>query len=494
MPVAVAGGGLGGLSAAIYLRAAGYSVRVYEANGRVGGRANRIETDGFRFDTGPSLLNYPWVFEELFHAAGARLEDYVELLPVEPGVAFQWPDGTRFALSSDLAALAASLEPVERDVAPGLMRFLSDAGAKYDLAFAKLVGRNVDNPLVWFASLRLRELKRLSVWRSLYGELGRFFRSRHIREAFGSYGMYLGGSPFELPGVFSILPYGELAYGLWLPRGGIYGLVEGVERLARDLGVEILTGARIERIETGGGAVKGVRRAGGGVDAFPLVVSNVDVPVTDAQLLGHERLLDRRRRKNARMRMTPGVVTFYWGVRGSVRGLGHHTIFLPEAYRDAFRDLIRGTGVPRGLPFYVSVASATDPTLAPAGATTVFVLVPVPLLHRMGDVDWEQVTAEIKARVLERLERHGCDLTADRIAVEHVYTPRDWRDRFGLHEGSGFGAAHTLFQVGPFRARNYARELRGMYYTGASTTPGTGMPMVILSGKLTAERIVAREG
>ena len=229
------------------------------------------------------------------------------------------------------------------------MRFLSDAGAKYDLAFAKLVGRNVDNPLVWFASLRLRELKRLSVWRSLYGELGRFFRSRHIREAFGSYGMYLGGSPFELPGVFSILPYGELAYGLWLPRGGIYGLVEGVERLARDLGVEILTGARIERIETGGGAVKGVRRAGGGVDAFPLVVSNVDVPVTDAQLLGHERLLDRRRRKNARMRMTPGVVTFYWGVRGSVRGLGHHTIFLPEAYRDAFRDLIRGTGVPRGL-------------------------------------------------------------------------------------------------------------------------------------------------
>jgi len=192
--------------------------------------------------------------------------------------------------------------------------------------------------------------------------------------------------------------------------------------------------------------------------------------------------------------MTPGVVTFYWGVRGSVRGLGHHTIFLPEAYRDAFRDLIRGTGVPRGLPFYVSVASATDPTLAPAGATTVFVLVPVPLLHRMGDVDWEQVTAEIKARVLERLERHGCDLTADRIAVEHVYTPRDWRDRFGLHEGSGFGAAHTLFQVGPFRARNYARELRGMYYTGASTTPGTGMPMVILSGKLTAERIVAREG
>ncbi len=487
------GGGLGGLSAAIHLRVAGFPVRIYEANERVGGRANVIESDGFRFDTGPSLLNYPRVFEDLFRVAGARMADYVDLLPVEPGVAFRWPDGTRFTLSSDLAALVAELEAVEPGAAPGLMRFLSDAGAKYDLAFAKLVTRNVDSPLRWAASMRPRELMRLSVWRSLYGELGRFFRSRHIREALGSYGMYLGGSPFELPGFFSILPYGELAYGLWLPRGGIYGLVQGMERLARAVGVEILTNSPIERIETAGGAVQGLRKATGEVDEFPLVVSNVDVPTTDSALLQHEPLLESRRRRNARVRMTPGVLTFYWGVWGPVKGIGHHAIFLPEDYRNGFRDLFHGKTVPRGLPFYLSVASATDPGLAPVSGTTVFVLVPVPLLSRMGDVDWNQRTAAVRSRVLERLEKHGCDLAADRIAVEHVYTPSDWRDRFGLHEGSAFGAAHTLFQVGPFRAPNYARELRGMYYTGASTTPGTGMPMVVLSGKLTAERIIARE-
>ncbi len=492
-PVAVIGGGLGGLSAAIHLRLAGFPVTLYEANERLGGRANLLESNGFRFDTGPSLLNYPWVFENLFRAAGARMADYIELLPVEPGVAFQWPDGTRFALSSDLVALLRALESVEPRVAPGLMHFLADAGAKYDLAFAKLVTRNVDNPLRWLVSMRPGEILRLSVWRSLYGELGRFFKSRHIREGLGSYGMYLGGSPFQLPGFFSILPYGELAYGLWLPRGGIYGLVEGLERLARETGVAILTSTPVERIETAGGAVRGVRKAGGGIDAFRIVVSNVDVPTTDQSLLGHEPLIEKRRRSNARTRMTPAVLTFYWGVRGQVKGMGHHTIFLPDDYPGAFRDLFRGSAVPRGLPFYVSVASATDPRLAPEGNTTVFVLVPLPLLSRMGDVDWAQCVASIRAQVLERLRQHDCDLTAARICVEHVYTPNDWRERFGLHDGSAFGAAHTLFQVGPFRARNYAPELEGMYYTGASTTPGTGMPMAVLSGKLTAERILAHE-
>ena len=467
---------------------------LYEANPRLGGRANRIESNGFRFDTGPSLLNYPWVFERVFEAAGACMADYVDLLPVEPGVAFQWPDGTRFALSSDLAALIRSVESIEPGAAPGLMRFLSDAGAKYDMAFAKLVNRNVDNPVRWFFSLSPREFRRLSVWRSLYGEIGRFFKSPRIREALGSYGMYLGGSPFELPGFFSILPYGELAYGLWLPRGGVYGLVEGLERLARELGVDIYTNTPIERIETAGGAVRGVRRANGELDEFSVVVSNVDVPTTDSSLLGHEPRIAKRRGSIQRTRMTPGVLTFYWGVRGAVKGIGHHMIFLPEDYRSAFHDLFRGSAVPRGLPFYVSVASATDATLAPEGHSTVFVLVPMPLLSQMGDVDWDQQVAEVRARVLERLDRHGCGLTADRIEVEHVLTPCDWRDQFGLFDGSAFGAAHTLFQVGPFRARNYARELPGMYYTGASTTPGTGMPMVILSGQLTAQRVLAHEG
>jgi phytoene desaturase len=485
--VGIIGGGLGGLSAAIHLQAAGYCVTLLEAGERVGGRANRIEVDGFSFDTGPSLLNYPWVFRDVFAAAGRDLSDYVELLPVEPSVRFQWPDGAHLQLSSRLDALLQECERLEPGVGPRLMAYLADAGAKYRLAFDKLVSRNADSALQWFGRLTPGEMARLGVWHSLYAELRRFFKSRYILEALGSYGMYLGGSPYELPGFFSILPYGELAYGLWLPRGGVYGLVRGMERLADELGADIRTGTRVEQVVVEAGAAKGVALAGGETLRFDAIVSNVDVPTTLEQLIAPSAL--RRGRKPPRM--TSGVLTFYWGVRGRLPGAGHHTIFLPDDYAGCFRQLMRDGAIPDGLPFYMSIASETDPSLAPAGDSAVFVLVPTPVLSALGDVDWTAETPRLRTRVLERLQGEGIDLTPERIAVERVLTPADWRDRFGLFDGSAFGAAHGLFQVGPFRSPNQDPEIAGLFYTGASTTPGTGMPMVVLSGKLAAERVGA---
>lgn len=488
-PVAVVGAGLGGLSAAIHLRLAGREVKVYEANARVGGRANLMERAGFRFDTGPSLLNYPWVFEALFAAAGRTLSDYVELLPVDPSIAFQWPDGQRFELSSHAGRLQAACDALEPDAGPGLFRFLADARAKYDLAFDKLVSRNIEGPLSWALALSPRDWPHLCVWRSLYGELGRFFKSARIREALGAYTMYLGGSPFDLPGFFSILPYGELAYGLWLPRGGVYGLVEGMERLARELGAKIHVDAPVARIAVQGGRVRGIVRADGSQEACAAVVSNVDVPTTDTVLLADAPRLERRRRAARRMAMTPGVVTFYWGVKGAVESLGHHTIFLPDDYRRAFDDLFKRRRMPKELPFYVSMPSATDPALAPEGHTALFVLAPAPVPGKAGatpDVDVEAV----RAQVLERLASHGVRIDMDALVINETLTPADWGTRFGLYGGSAFGAAHGLFQVGPFRAPNYAKAVRGLYYAGASTVPGTGMPLVAISGRLAAERVL----
>ncbi|MDQ6708851.1 MAG: phytoene desaturase family protein [Acidobacteriota bacterium] len=475
--VGIVGAGLGGLSAAIHLRNAGHPVTIFEANPRVGGRANLIEREGFRFDTGPSLLNYPWVFEDLFRSAGRELRDYVTLLPVDPSVQFRWLSGTRFQLSSDLKSLLAECERLEPGSRPSVLAFLRDAAAKYRLAFNKLVSRNQDNAFKWLGGLSFREMRSTSLWRSLDSEIGRFFRSRYIREALGSYGMYLGGSPHELPGLFSILAYGELAYGLWLPKGGVYGLVAGMEKLARELGVSIEPNCRVRKIVSEGERATGIELDSGATARFDIVVSNVDVPTTESSLLDGCTA--------SKPRMTSGVLTFYWGIRGKLSNIGHHTIFLPADARLAFDELCRKKQVPAELPFYVSLPSETDADLAPPGDTSMFVLVPVPVISHLPDVD----VPGIKARILERLDHDGISLDPSRIVCEEVWTPREWRKRFGLFDGSAFGAAHTLFQMGPFRARNHSAKLKGLYYVGAGTTPGTGMPMVVLGGQMTAERI-----
>lgn len=486
----IIGAGLGGLATAIHLRSAGLDVTVLEKNATTGGRANLLEMDGFRFDTGPSLLNYPWVFEDLFRVAGAELRERVELLEVEPGIRFHWTDGESLQLSSRFDRLREELERFDPGVGPRLSAWLERAGRNYRLSFDRLVTSNAESPLTWLGALRINELAGLGLQRSIYGQLSTSFRSRRICEAMGSYAMYLGGSPFDLPGLFEILPFGELNYGLWLPRGGIYGLVEAITELATEMGVEIRTGCPVSRIVERDGRAVAVELGSGERIEADAIVSNADLPTTDSQLLSEGSARRAGETRAGKLPMTPGVVTFYWGLRRRLKGLGHHSIYFPDDYRASFQQLMQGNAISEDPPFYISLASETDASLAPQGKATMFVLVPTPVLSRLGRIDWQAEQSRLRDYVIRRLRSHGSDINADDIEVEACYTPEDWRSNFGLYDGSAFGASHKLFMLGPWRPANRSRQLPGLFYVGASTTPGTGMPLVTLGGRMAAQRVV----
>jgi len=486
--IAIVGGGVGGLSAAIHAAAAGLHVTLYERNERVGGRANLIERDGFRFDTGPSLLNYPWVFEELFAAAGRRFADAVTLLPVDPTMRFIWPDGVAMSLSSDIAVLAAELERFERSASRRLMEWIADGEARFELVMRRIASTDERSPLRYGLRVGPRNLIKAGILGSMRGSLRRFFRSDRVLDALGAYAMYLGGSPWTLPAAFSVLPYGEIAYGLWLPQGGMYSLVQAMERLAREMGVDVRLNMEVTRVITEAGRARGVQLADGVREAYDAVIVNGDAPSARRELVPDLRPMPRM------PAMTPAVVTFYLALRRPPAGLGHHTVFLPQDSRLAFGQLHQGHRLPEDLPFYTAVPSATDPDMAPPGHAVLFVLAPVPLPAYCPEAASPDIITIVRERVVNRLRSHDIAIRTEDVVFAEAWTPSDWQSRFHLHQASAFGAAHTMNQIGPWRWPNSDPAVRGLYYVGASTVPGTGLPTVTIGGRMTVQRLLNDAG
>jgi phytoene desaturase len=486
---------MGGLAAAIRLAATGFEVEVFEKNARVGGRVDRLEAEGFAFDTGPSLLLMTDTYRELFRFAGRDLDDFVRLIPLDSDYRVTFGDGDSLTMRRTLPELIKELERIEPGVTPRFYRFLEDACHKYRLGRSEFVERDFDKAKDFFGLRNLRLLLKTKAVNNYYRQVSKFFRTQKLRQAFSLQTMYLGLSPFEAPAVYSLLPYTELAEdGLWFPEGGMYSLVEAMERLAGELGVRFHLNSPVEEVIVTKGRARGVRvggKAGGEEIGADAVLANADLPYAYRELLGGVADADFKLRKRENLKYTASAFMLYLGVDGKLDDMLHHNFYLSERYRENFEEIFRERRLPDDPSFYAVVASRTEPRLAPEGKDGLFVLVPVP--HLGPNVDWARDGEAFKEKVYGMLERR-CGLDRGRVVFEKIRTPVDWRDEYNLEEGAAFGLGHGIFQVGYFRPPMVSKALEGMYFVGASTRPGTGVPLVTIGARLVADRIAREVG
>lgn len=477
--VVIIGGGLGGLATALRLAVAGWRVVVCEQGRSFGGKMNSWESEGFRFDTGPSLITMPWVFEDLFRAAGERLEDHVELAAVNPLADYVFADGTRLTYSTYLPDWLSTVRQIEPRDAEGFMRFMRLGARLFEVSRETFLRRRPrDAPDL--RSLRaLRHTPLRHGWGNYHRTVAAHFKSPLLRQLFDRYPTYVGSSPYESPATLAVIPYIEFAFGGWHIRGGLYRLVESIKELASRLGVELRTGARVERIEHGGGRVRGVRLADGDVIDADVVVMNGDAATTRS-LLARDGGEGPRRKQALSARSLSGFVMLL-GIGSPLPRLSHHTVYFSGDYRREFSQLFDERRFPDDPTVYVSAPSRTDSSLAPDGGETLFVMANAPADEQWSDAQTERA----RGRVLARLAAGGFpDIESD-VIVSDVWTPRRIARDYVMPGGAIYGTHSHGWRRAFLRPPNKHARLGGLYHVGGSSHPGGGTPTVLLSAEIT---------
>ncbi len=486
----VIGAGIGGLATAGRLARNGYEVTVVEKNSHAGGRCDQIVKDGHRFDVGPSLFLMPQIFEETYAALGEKMSDHLDLRRIDPTYTVRFDDGTQLALTANIHAMQAQLEALEPGAFGGFLRYLNEGYHHYHLSLEKFVGRNFYSYLDYFSLRNLPLLFKLKALRKHYANVGRYFNHPHLKAAFTFQNMYLGLSPYDAPATYSLLQYTELADGVWFPLGGMYRIIETLTTIAAKLGARFVYNAPVERIMHDGKRASSVRLKDGRKLEADVIVVNADLPYAYRELLKDEA----EAKKLDRKKYTCSAIMFYWGVDKVYPQIQHHNVWLAGDYQASFDRIFQDNTLPQEPSFYVHAPARTDPAAAPAGQDTLMVLVPVGHLDEARPQDWEALKAKARSTVLARLKDIGVDDLEQHSKFEVCYTPRQWQSLYNLEKGAAFGLSHNFGQVGYLRPRNRHAQLHNVYFAGASTHPGTGLPIVLLSARLTTERILKDAG
>ncbi|MFP5393860.1 MAG: phytoene desaturase [Gammaproteobacteria bacterium] len=479
----VVGAGFGGLALAIRLQAQGLHTTLLEKRDKPGGRAYVYEDQGFIFDAGPTVITDPSALEELFACAGKRMSDYVEMLPVSPFYRLCWEDGGQFDYCNDQDALNRQIHARNPADVAGYQRFLAYSKDVFEEGYLKLGA-------VPFLSFRdmiraAPQLARLEAWKSVYGMVARFIQDEHLRQAFSFHSLLVGGNPFATSSIYTLIHALERQWGVWFPRGGTGALVRALVRLFEDIGGRIELNAPVARIETRDGRASGVRLEDGRLFEADAVASNADVVHTYDALLGEHPRGPSRADQLRKQRFSNSLFVLYFGLDKHHEQLRHHTVCFGPRYRELIDDIFTGDALADDFSLYLHAPCATDPSLAPAGCGSYYVLAPVPYLGT-APIDWEVEGPRYRDRIFDYLERRYMPGLRDQLVTSRIFTPFDFRDQLNAHVGSAFSLEPILTQSAWFRPHNRDSQLVNLYLVGAGTHPGAGVPGVIGSAKATA--------
>ena len=476
----VLGAGFGGIAAALRLRAKGYSVTVVDRCAAIGGRAQVFERDGFRHDAGPTVITAPFLFEELFELFGEKFSDHVKLVPLTPWYRFQFADGDTFDYGGTLAQTLAEIERIEPRDCAGYKALLAQSKRIFDVGFTELSAQ----PFHRFMTM-VRQIPRLLGLRSyetVWQLVSRHLISPKLRQAFSIQPLLVGGNPFDTTSIYGLIHYLEREHGVHFAMGGTAAITAALMSLMERHGIEIRLNETVSSIEVVNGVARGVKLESGGALSADMIVSNVDPAHLYGKMVKPAQQAPSARLKLASAEFSMGLFVLYFGTTRTYPDVAHHTIWMGERYRELLADIFHHKTLSEDFSLYLHRPTATDPTFAPAGCDSFYVLCPVPNLK--GEVDWAVEGPRLVKRILAALDDTMLPGLADTITSDFYMTPEDFAHDYLSTHGAGFSVAPLFRQSAWFRFHNRAEGIKNLYLVGAGTHPGAGVPGVLCSAKV----------
>ena len=479
----VIGGGFGGLALAIRLQAAGIPTVILEARDKPGGRAYVYEQDGFRFDAGPTVLTAPKVIDDLFAAAGKQRSDYIKFETLSPFYRLLWEDGRQFDYVGDEAELEQAIAEFSPDDLDGYRRFRQYSADVFAEGYEKLA--HVPFLDIWSMVRAAPNLVKLQSYRSVYSIVAGFIKDEKLRQAFSYHTLLVGGNPFSTSAIYALIHALELKWGVHFPRGGTGALVASLAKLFTDIGGELRLNSPVDEILTTNNQVSGVRLKDGTTLQSSYVASNADVVHTYKHLLRTSPPAQSASRKLVNSDHSMSLFLVYFGVKGEYPELAHHTILFGPRYKELLTDIFDRGILADDFSLYLHSPSVTDPSLAPPGHSTHYALAPVPHMGN-SDIDWDTAGPALRDRILNSVEERCMPGLSKNLVTTRIFTPPDFVQQLNAWQGSAFSLQPTLLQSAWFRVHNRDRKIHGLYFVGAGTHPGAGIPGVVNSARATA--------